>query len=178
MTNPKSIEHFYQYCPKCGAKADAEAAIPFRCTLCGFSQFFGPVAAVGALVTNDSNELLLVRRAREPGKGKWGLPGGFVDRGESIEDAMRREVREETTLELEDACYLMSHPNDYNYQGIVSPVIDLFYTARAIAHESVRLAIDELDLHIWVRPTPEHLSNMAFHSNRLAVECWLQKTPT
>jgi len=174
MTNAKSIEHFYQFCPKCGAKNKNGTTIPFRCQLCGFAQFFGPVAAVGALVVNDTSELLLVRRARDPGKGKWGLPGGFVDRAESIEDAMRREVREETELELEGPSYLMSHPNDYNYRGIVSPVIDLFYTAKVVDPDALCLARDELDFHVWVHPTSEHLDEMAFHSNRLAVERWLQ----
>lgn len=176
MKKPNSIEHYYQYCPACGAPSARATTVPFRCDQCGFSQFFGPVAAVGALVTNDANELLLVRRARDPGKGKWGLPGGFVDRNESIEDAMRREVREETELELDDAHYLMSHPNQYNYEGIVSPVIDLFYTANAIEPESVQLAKDELDFHLWVRPNAEHLDEMAFPSNRLAVEYWLHRS--
>jgi ADP-ribose pyrophosphatase YjhB (NUDIX family) len=171
----QSIECYYQYCPQCGARRAEGVTIPFRCHGCGFAQFFGPVAAVGALITNDTNELLLVRRARNPGKGLWGLPGGFVDRGESVEDAMRREVKEETELEVCDTRYLMSHPNDYNYRGIISPVIDLFYTARAVSPESISLAKDELEGHLWTRPSAEHLSDMAFHSNRLAVECWLQQ---
>ncbi|MEM8668278.1 MAG: NUDIX domain-containing protein [Planctomycetota bacterium] len=171
---PKPIELCYQFCPRCGASVKQSAAIPFRCTDCEFAQFFGPVAAVGALVMNDNGDLLLVRRARDPGAGKWGLPGGFVDREETIEDAMRREVKEETQLELRDTQYLMSHPNQYDYRGIVSPVIDLFYTARAVKPASIQLAQEELDHHVWVRPSKVHLDEMAFHSNRLAVERWLQ----
>lgn len=176
------IEHFYRFCPQCGSPNkecgspnEDSASVPFRCEECGFAQFFGPVAAVGALITNPADELLLVRRARSPGKGRWGLPGGFVDRNETIEQALRREVREETQLEVGGCDYLLSHPNDYDYRGIVSPVIDLFYTARAIAPESLTLARDELDFHLWVRPTEEHLDQMAFYSNRLAVEHWLQR---
>jgi len=170
----QSIEHHYQFCPKCGSPSGDAAAVPFRCSECGFAQFFGPVAAVGALVTNEANELLLVRRARDPGKGRWGLPGGFVDRDETIEDAMRREVREETKLEVAQPRYLMSHPNDYDYKGIVSPVIDLFYTAQAISPQNISLAKDELDFHLWVRPNEQHLNDMAFQSNRIAIEYWLQ----
>lgn len=91
---------------------------------------------------------------------------------------MRREVREETKLEVSEPRYLMSHPNDYDYKGIVSPVIDLFYTASAISPESISLAEDELDFHLWVRPTEQHLNEMAFQSNRLAVEHWLRTNAT
>ncbi|MCP4887676.1 MAG: NUDIX domain-containing protein [Rubripirellula sp.] len=170
---PKRIEHHYHFCPQCGVKNNCPTEGPFRCKPCGFTQFFGPVAAVGALIRNERDELLLVRRARNPGKGRWGLPGGFIDRGESVETAMRREVREETQLEICDACYLTSFPNDYNYHGIVSPVVDLFYTARVIDPATIVLAKDELDLHIWVRPNAEQLEQMAFPSNRFAVEHWL-----
>ena len=73
--NSKSIETAYLFCPRCGTEAVAVGSVPFRCGQCGFANFFGPVAAVGGLVINDAGELLLVRRARDPGKGKWGLPG-------------------------------------------------------------------------------------------------------
>lgn len=168
-----SIENACRFCPRCGDKADVEGCVPFRCSQCGFANFFGPVAAVGGLVTNEQGELLLVRRAREPGKGKWGLPGGFVDRNETIEQALSREVLEETNLCVSEATYLTSFPNLYNYGGVVSPVIDLFYRCCVVDQAVIRLADGELDRFCWVRPTEEHLSKMAFSSNRRAIEQWL-----
>jgi 8-oxo-dGTP diphosphatase len=59
-----------------------------------------PFLGVGALIF-DGNDILLVERAKEPLKGYWSLPGGIVEAGEKLEDAIRREVREETSLEIE-----------------------------------------------------------------------------
>ena len=59
-----------------------------------------PVVGVGAVVVRDGRALL-VRRAHEPRKGEWSLPGGLLDLGESLVDAARREVKEETGLDVE-----------------------------------------------------------------------------
>lgn len=169
------IESFYKFCPHCAAENPKTGTVPFRCQRCGFANFFGPVAAVGALVANDQNELLLVRRARDPGKGKWGLPGGFVDREETIEQAMRREVYEETGLQVIGPRYLMSYPNHYDYRGMIAPVIDIFYCCQADPTAQVSLAEDELEQFEWARPAASHLDQMAFPSNRMAIEYWLSR---
>ena len=59
-----------------------------------------PIVGVGAVVL-DGGRVLLVKRAHEPLKGEWSVPGGTVDVGETLEEAIRREVREETCLEVE-----------------------------------------------------------------------------
>ena len=56
--------------------------------------------AVGAVIVRDGS-ILMVRRGREPARGLWSIPGGRLERGESIADAVRREVREETGLDVE-----------------------------------------------------------------------------
>jgi 8-oxo-dGTP diphosphatase len=61
---------------------------------------------VGALIIDGGNRILLVERGREPLKGWWSLPGGVVETGELLESALRREVREETGLEVEILCLL------------------------------------------------------------------------
>lgn len=58
------------------------------------------IVAVGAVVEDGAGRLLLVRRGREPSAGLWSIPGGKVEPGESLEQAVRREVREETRLDV------------------------------------------------------------------------------
>jgi len=59
-----------------------------------------PILGVGALILR-GDEILLVKRGKEPLKGLWSLPGGAVETGESLVEALRREVHEETGLEIE-----------------------------------------------------------------------------
>jgi ADP-ribose pyrophosphatase YjhB (NUDIX family) len=59
-----------------------------------------PQLAVGAVVVHDG-KLLMVQRGRAPAEGAWTLPGGRVEKGEYIEDALRREVAEETGIAIE-----------------------------------------------------------------------------
>ncbi|MEM8733646.1 MAG: NUDIX domain-containing protein, partial [Planctomycetota bacterium] len=81
----KHVSQVYEFCPRCAKPASNPGQVPFQCVECGFTNYFGPVTAVGGIVVNEKGEMLFIRRARDPGKGKWGLPGGFVDAGETGE---------------------------------------------------------------------------------------------
>lgn len=59
-----------------------------------------PLAGVGAVIINEG-KMILVKRGVEPGKGKWSIPGGLVELGESVRDATIREAKEETSLDVE-----------------------------------------------------------------------------
>lgn len=173
VENAEPMERAFRFCPRCGQANERAGTIPFRCDSCQFAFFFGPVAAVGGLIVNESNELLLARRARDPGKDQWGLPGGFVDRDETIETALAREVREETDLVVREFSLMLTGPNRYTYVGVTADVIDLFYICRVDRDAKIRLATNELSEYRWCVPGEEELGNMAFESNRIAIEHWL-----
>ena len=59
-----------------------------------------PVVGVGAVVVRDG-KALIIKRAHEPRKGEWSLPGGLLELGESLQDAARREIKEETGLDID-----------------------------------------------------------------------------
>jgi len=60
-----------------------------------------PIVGIGVVIVSDC-KIALIKRGNEPSKGKWTIPGGLVDLGESVENAVIREAKEETCLEVEN----------------------------------------------------------------------------
>lgn len=89
--------------------------------------YVNPSAAVGAFILNSKGELLVCVRANEPSKGKWDLPGGFVDDFETAEQAVEREIEEELGMKVDGGVYLFSEPNEYTYSGWTLPTLDMFF---------------------------------------------------
>jgi 8-oxo-dGTP diphosphatase len=121
----------YRFCPMCGGELEARVlkeSEPKRlvCTTCGFVFYIDPKLAVGTIIQGEANRIVLVRRAIEPGYGKWVFPGGYVDRGEEVQLAAVREAREECGLEVKLDRLL----NIYSYPGR-APVI-IVYTAHIV----------------------------------------------
>ncbi|MEZ6090940.1 MAG: NUDIX domain-containing protein [Pirellulaceae bacterium] len=164
---PKLPQHSFKFCPKCGDKAVKVGGNPFHCPSCGFTYHFGPAIAVGAIICDRTNRVLLIRRARNPGKGKWGLPGGFVDLGETAEAAVAREVEEEVRLSIHSPRYLASYLNDYKYKGMIIPIVDLFFTCEVDDLDSIEHEPNEVSETVFGKLQPKYLNNMAFESNRL-----------
>lgn len=96
-----SLHHAeFNYCPACGTRLDtAEIEGKKRkvCPTCGYIQWGSYSLGVGGVLLDD-NKGLIVQRAYNPGKGRWTIPGGYVEQDEKIEDAVVREVWEETGL--------------------------------------------------------------------------------
>ena len=92
----------FKFCPVCASRlelrTDGNDERPV-CPSCGFVHYLNPAPASGAAVFRDGR-LLLVKRAHEPYTGKWTIPAGFIEWGESPEETAVRELREETNLEI------------------------------------------------------------------------------
>jgi ADP-ribose pyrophosphatase YjhB (NUDIX family) len=157
----------FRHCPRCAAPRSGTGA-PFRCAACGFLYFFNPCCAVAGFVLNGRDELLLLRRAKEPARGKLAVPGGFIDLGETAEDALRRETREEADVTLGKLTYLGSEVNSYLYQEVTYPVLDLFFTATVQDPEAAR-PLDGVDDLRWQRPEEVDAEEIAFPSIRKAL---------
>ncbi len=64
-----------------------------------------PIVGIGAVIVHEG-KIVLEKRGNEPSKGKWSIPGGLVELGESLEQAVIREVKEETCLDVENPCLI------------------------------------------------------------------------
>ena len=121
----------FTFCPVCGSKHFVVNNFKSkRCQDCGFTYYANPCSATAAFIVNDNDEMLVVRRAKEPAKGTLDLPGGFVDMCETVEEGMLREIKEETGLDVQDIRYLFSSPNVYEYSGMGIYTLDMDFLVR------------------------------------------------
>jgi 8-oxo-dGTP diphosphatase len=95
----------WRFCPHCG-EAIEKVEDRVECAACGYVGYANPVPGAEAVCFDDAGRVLLGRRALDPGAGLWDLPGGFLHEDEHPLDALKREVREETGLELEPLDFL------------------------------------------------------------------------
>ena len=158
---------FFHHCPRCGTKQPAPpAGNMFVCAGCGFRYFFNAAAAAAAFIRRRDGRWLFIRRAKDPGKGMLAPAGRFIDIGEAAETAVRREIREEVGLRLEDVRFLCSHPNSYLYGDVTYPTLDLFFVAKALEGDEAR-ALDDVQGFVWAAMgdiAPEQLAFMSMQA--------------
>ena len=155
----------YRHCPHCGGRLEEKLVVerePPRlvCGACGFVFYLDPKVAVGAICRN-SGGIVLLRRGIEPGYGKWVFPGGYVDRGETVEGAARREAREEINAEIRLTRLL----NVYSYEG--TPVVVIVYEAEIVGGV-VQVGEEALEVRTFA-PSEIPWHDLAFRSTRDAL---------
>lgn len=165
----------FKFCPRCGQRTIAiQGDGALCCSACEFLLYMNAATAAGAVIADEQGRILLLRRARDPSKGKLGIPGGFVDRGESVEEAIVREVREEVNLEVTELEYLYSYPNRYFYREITYVTADLFFACR-VKDWSALKALDEVDGCELIPLDKIRDEELAFPSVKVALEAYRKK---
>lgn len=104
-----------------------------ECGACGFVAYGHSDPTASAIVLDGEGRVLLARRAVEPDAGKWDLPGGFLDEGEHPLDALRRELREETGLEVEPLDFVGVWIDRYGKGDEAPFTLNLYWTARLLS---------------------------------------------
>lgn len=160
----------FRFCPKCGtafARRRLKEFEPERlvCPQCSFIFYLNPKVAAGAVVEYEGG-IVLLRREIEPRAGFWVHPGGFVDRGETLEAAARRETLEEVGLEVEIGRLLGA----YSFRE--SEVVVVTFAARTVSGRPI-VGDESLEVRMFAPPDVPW-DDLAFPSTRLALEEYLR----
>ena len=160
----------YKFCPLCGgglANRLIRVGEPLRlvCSACGFVFYIDPKLAVIALVPHQGG-LVMVRRSIEPGYGLWVVPGGFVDVGEKVEEAVVRETREEAGLNVRVVRLLNVHSYHHSRTVVLSFITE--YVSGDLAPGD-----EEMEAQVFTQ-TEIPWETIAFSSTRDAVKEYLE----
>jgi len=122
-------------------------------------------------VVDGEGRVLLARRAAEPFKGYWDIPGGFLDEGEHPLDGMRRELREETGLEVDPLEFLGTWMDRYGGDSTAEATLNFYWTVRAVGGEPA--PADDVDDLRWFAPAElPGRDELAFENVPLVLAAW------
>ena len=166
------MSRIIRYCPQCGHKKfEFDGFKVHYCKHCDFEFFLNAATAVSAIII-DNDCLLVATRGREPGKGLLDLPGGFVDPGESLEVALKRELTEELSIRPVALSYLTSATNLYHYKAVDYTTCDCFFMAD-FDHFDGLDAGDDVDALAWIPLSELDLADFVFDSVKQAIRHFL-----
>jgi ADP-ribose pyrophosphatase YjhB (NUDIX family) len=168
---PPSQATEYRFCPRCAGRLETrrlKADEPPRlcCSACGFVFYLDPKVAACTIFMVDGG-ILLLRRSIEPQLGKWVFPGGFVDRGETVDAAAVRETLEECRVHV-----ALSGVLDV-YSSPDREVVVIVYAAHPLA--GAPQAGDECSEVRLFAPEAIPWSELAFDSTRAALRDYLRR---
>lgn len=165
----------FKYCPVCGSNHfEINNIKSKKCQDCGFSYYLNASSATVALIVNDKDELLVVRRKNDPGKDMLDMPGGFIDMDETGEEGMAREVKEETGLDATEVTYLFSYPNTYLYSGFLVHTLDMFFKVKVKDLSHIE-AMDDAAAYYWIPLSEIDIDKFAFDSIKKGLRKFIQQ---
>ncbi|MBR4926880.1 MAG: NUDIX domain-containing protein [Alphaproteobacteria bacterium] len=120
----------------------------------------------GAVVFDEQDRLLCIRRLKDPGAELLGLLGGFVDLGETVERTVVRETLEETGIIIEVGDFLANIPNSYIYKGVEQYPLDFYYSGKIVDMSGMRPQIGETAEILFIPPNEINIDSFAMASYR------------
>jgi NAD+ diphosphatase len=170
-THPRRV---FKFCPKCGSSAfKVTGPRSFHCSNCSFTIYINSAAAVAALIFNDEGKMLFTRRVFDPGKGMLDLPGGFADPGESAEQAVKREIKEELGVDVLSVDYFCSFPNEYIYSGLSVFTTDLAFWTK-IDNPAQIIPMDDISAIEFIYPEKLNMEELSSVSMKNIVKKVIQ----
>ena len=172
-----NVLHGWRFCPRCGAALHLDLVpASVSCPACALVVYANPKPTVCALIVDDAGRLLLGRRAIEPFVDCWDLPGGFVEEGEHPLDALRRELLEETGLEIEPGAFHGIWMDTYGQADDAGSILNMYWEARIVS--GTMQAADDVSELRWFSPDelppPDELAFTTFAD---ALAAWRERQP-
>jgi len=161
-----------RFCPLCGGKLERisrEGRMRLYCRQCDRILYENPLPATAAVVLENKQHLLLVKRAMEPARGEWCLPGGFVELDETPEQGVLRELHEETGLEGKVNHLIGVIPEESPLYG---PLIIIGYQ---VAPQGGRLKAGDDAAEVSYFPL-RRLPHIAFDSHQAIIDAIARRT--
>ena len=160
----------YKYCSRCGSKKFKLKGKSLRiCQDCGLRYYFHALPATAVVLSNEQGEILLTKRATEPAKGTWDLPGGFTDWGETAEQAIKREILEELGIKSPKLNFTGTFLDKYLYNGIEYQVLVTAFCGRLNRSAKIKLS-SENSVFKFVVPSKIKLNELGLPGIREIVE--------
>lgn len=166
----------FKFCPKCGnvlvlKKPEGHDKEELVCESCGFIFWQNSKPTASALIVDQNNRLLLVKRAIEPHKGKWDIPGGFLELGEHPEDGVKREMKEELGIDIAINKFIGVVMDRYG-DNDNAWTLNIFYEAHIAS--GVPTPASDVSEFKWF--SIEYLPDkMAFVNNEKGIDIWLKE---
>ncbi|MBR5764375.1 MAG: NUDIX domain-containing protein [Bacteroidaceae bacterium] len=165
--------HKFKFCPQCGGHFVDNDFKSKRCEACGFVLYLNPAASTAAFIVDDG-KLLVVERAKEPAKGTFDLPGGFVDCYETAEQGVEREIKEELGLAIKSKKYIFSNSNRYVYSGFTVHTLDMFFECALENYSEIR-PMDDVATYRWIPLSEVNPADFGLESISQGVERYLKE---
>lgn len=164
----------FHFCPKCGEKLikkTVDGKPRLVCLKCNFVFYQNSKPTASALITK-GNKILLARRAIQPFKNKWDVPGGFLEEGEAPETGLLREIKEELGIKIKIEKLIGIFMDDYGRTG--HKTLNIYYHVKIISGIP-RPASDVKELR-WF--SKNKIPKLAFKNGYQAIKTWLKsETP-
>lgn len=164
----------YKFCPKCGGQTDEKAHNLLICKKCDYNFYINPASTSAVILENSEGEILLAKRKFEPMKGYLDLPGGFVEIGESLEEATIREGKEELGVEISDVKYLHSYPDVYLYQGVNIKTLGFVLSGKIVS--GTLIPTDDVEEIIFFKKDQIPMDRIAFEGIRQGLIDYIKET--
>lgn len=167
----------FLYCPKCSQPFSSSSPNVQICTECGLQFYMSPKPAACCIILTPDGKIIATRRNKNPYRGQPDLPGGFVDAGETFEEAVIREIHEELgfTITREQISYFSSTYGTYPYQDIVYSVLVTFFIVQLkVMPDITKFDPVEVQEVLLYHPNEVNILDFGMDTDRKVLEDYLK----